>query len=117
MSLLPAAMLRLMTAAVRDQGTPRVIPTQRQLKARWATLGRNQQCVSQASAPLLTYSLRSGGRGVTEGTVRSGLKHEGWTDSSFPQDGVLLVLCLCILSVVSVSWVKAWGHGEILNNA
>lgn len=52
----------------------------------------------------------AGGRGVTEGTVRSGLIHEGWTDTSLLQHGELLVLCLCIPSVALESWVKAWGH-------
>lgn len=54
MWLLPAAVHGLMMATVRNQGTPGLILTQQQLKARWATLERNQQCVSPASEPLLT---------------------------------------------------------------
>lgn len=34
----------------------------------------------------------AGGKGVTEGTVCSGLIHEGWTDASLLQRGALLVL-------------------------
>lgn len=45
---------RAKDVAVRNQGTPGVAPTQPQLKTRWATLGRKQQCLCQASEPLLT---------------------------------------------------------------
>lgn len=62
----------------------------------------------RASAHLTS---EAGGRGVAEGTVRSGLIHRGCTDTSLLHRGALLVLCLHSKCGVS-DFGKGRGHGR-----
>lgn len=69
MWLLPAAMLRLMTMAVRNQGTPGVTPTQRQFEGEVSNPGKEPSSAFLRPQSLCSPALRSGKEGVSEGTI------------------------------------------------